>query len=122
MEKYTRLEQFDQELVKLENQRREIEAARRAFAELKPDQQLAIALHKTLCHSNHIDGCGWEYEMVKGGAHDWNQQTHKLYLKAAQDSLQLCARELKSEFGARISNPANDSKFIIELLETIRGY
>jgi hypothetical protein len=35
---------------------------------MKPDsfeneeQELAIFLHKELCHYNHADGCSWEYE------------------------------------------------------------
>lgn len=24
-------------------------------------QRLATALHKLVCHHNHVDGCGWEY-------------------------------------------------------------
>ena len=39
-------------------------------SELPEAYKLAEVLHSKLCHWNHIDGCGWDYENwdnVKGG-------------------------------------------------------
>ena len=38
------------------------------LADLKP---LAIKAHDVLCTWNHIDGCGWHYEIDKQGNHSW---------------------------------------------------
>lgn len=50
---------------------------------LTPVQKLAIAIHDATCHSNHIDMCGWMYE-IKQGYHDFSGQSHQTYLRKAE--------------------------------------
>lgn len=64
-----------------------LEAADKAFDELPEEHRIAINLHKLLCHWNHTDGCGWEYEGRKNslGVYetDWNGHAHSRYLQKA---------------------------------------
>lgn len=49
----------------LEEAERRLEELRQRQAEfvaLQPAQQLATILHKGMCHRNHTDECGWEYD------------------------------------------------------------
>jgi hypothetical protein len=46
---------------------------------MSPPERIAIGLHDLVCTSNHTDACSWYYE-VKDGKHDWEKDTHKLWL------------------------------------------
>lgn len=58
---------------------------------MSPLQDLAIALHSTLCRWNHTDGCSWYYEISKD-VHDWSRHEHGRYLTKAQNISNLCAK------------------------------
>jgi len=67
-----------------------LEAADKAFSELPEEHRLAITLHSMLCHHNHVDGCGWEYEYLQKpngwvgpSAPDWSGHAHGRYLQKA---------------------------------------
>lgn len=66
-----------------------LEAIDREFKAMPPEHQLAITLHKMLCHHNHIDGCGWEYEGSDGKT-DWSGHAHSHYLTKAQNIFKFC--------------------------------
>ncbi len=80
-----------EQIRKLEKQIAELKEADERFAALNPAHRLAITLHSTLCHHNHTDGCGWEYEMLPrtqgtvgpNNNHNWNSHTHNHYLQKA---------------------------------------
>ena len=59
------------------------------------EQRLADVLHRKLCHWNHIDECGWQYET------NWDHGTHNRYLLRARKILN--SRVLLDA----ISNPSN---------------
>lgn len=68
---------------------RELEEAREALEWAKrqpPEHALAEALHDTLCHWNHTDGCSWGYEGSRDTA-DWNAHAHRTYLDKARKAL-----------------------------------
>lgn len=67
-----------------------LEAADREFKALLPEHQLAISLHSLLCHHNHVDGCGWEYEGYSGHT-DWGGHAHGRYLGKARRILIQCS-------------------------------
>ncbi|AEW47378.1 hypothetical protein BCB4_0149 [Bacillus phage B4] len=71
------------ELHKLEKEQAEFNA-------LSEDKQLAITLHELMCNWNHVDGCGWQYEVSKG-VHNWHGYAHKSWLENAQKLIKLCA-------------------------------
>ena len=66
-----------------------LEAADKAFRELAPEYRLAITLHEMMCHHNHIDGCGWEYESTCGKP-DWFGYAHSTYLGKARNLFTFC--------------------------------
>ena len=72
----SRIAEINSELLELKEQKRQI-------AKLKDDQRLAIELHGILCHWNHTDGCGWEYE-INDGIHQWDHASHAPYLEKAR--------------------------------------
>jgi len=57
------------------------------------EQKLATAIHKKLCHSNHVDGCGWEYDIDTHGNHNWNERNHlsQNYLRIARQVLSVAS-------------------------------
>ncbi len=60
----TRIRSLTEELTKLTKQREE-------YLKQPDNQMLADLMHGRMCHSNHIDGCSWEYE-------NWNSiRTHE---------------------------------------------
>ena len=64
------------------NQPRRDKLKREYEALLPENQRMAILLHDNLCHSNHMDQCGWCHEK-NGIEHDWTRWTHKKYLEKA---------------------------------------
>lgn len=86
-------------IAKLRAEADALEAADKEFAELPEEYRLAITLHSMLCHYNHTDGCGWEYEYLqkpKGwigkAAADWNGHAHSKYLTKARKVMSCCHR------------------------------
>ena len=77
------------EIRQLEEQIAEMRRKDAEFAALLPEHRLAITLHKNLCHHNHTDGCGWEYESDKNGA-QWTGHAHSRYLLKARMVLSFC--------------------------------
>ena len=73
----------------LEDLRRQKMIEDREIAARTPDQNLAIALHETLCNQNHTDGCGWFYE-VKNRIHNWNGAAHQAWLGKARKISAFC--------------------------------
>jgi len=76
-------------IAELRREADELEVKELAFKALPEDEQLAITLHSMLCHHNHIDGCGWEYE-GSNGKDDWNGYAHKKYLEKGRKMLSFC--------------------------------
>jgi hypothetical protein len=71
-----------EQIRKLEEQIAALRTEDERIAAMLPEQRLAVSLHTLLCHHNHVDGCGWEYESSKGIA-DWTGHSHSHYLKKA---------------------------------------
>ncbi len=86
-----------------------LEEAERVLATMGPEHRVAISLHKMLCHHNHTDGCGWEYEMA-GGNHEWEGHAHARYLIKAKKLVGFCKRHHVAEDTA------------IQLIEEMQGY
>lgn len=78
------IKDLDVRRAELETRRAELVDEMKGLSKLAPEQQIAIMLHEKLCHWNHIDGCGWHYEVKKDG-HDWNGYAHADYLKKAKN-------------------------------------
>lgn len=82
------------DIEKLENEiaakQAEVERLKREAADAAdPINQLAEALHGTLCKWNHTDGCSWHYEMNKG-VHDWTGYAHVHWIKKATTLAEKC--------------------------------
>ena len=75
--------EIDNRIAKINSELRELKETKRQLAKMKDDQRLAIELHGILCHWNHTDGCGWEYEMDEG-IHQWERASHAPYLEKAR--------------------------------------
>lgn len=80
---------YTDKIAALRREADEMEAAEQAFRDLPEDERLAITLHSLLCHWNHTDGCGWEYE-GSGNKTDWNGWAHAEYLKKGRKLLSFC--------------------------------
>lgn len=59
-----------------------VAAAKQIMMQSSKTHLLAIKLHDKLCRWNHTDGCAWHYA-IKNGVHDWNEDSHKEYLRKA---------------------------------------
>jgi hypothetical protein len=86
-------------IARLRSEADALEAADKVFSELPEDERLAITLHDLLCHSNHVDACGWEYEYLEKprgwegpSVPDWKGHAHSRYLIKAR-RVQTCCRE-----------------------------
>lgn len=79
------------------------------LAAMQPEQRLAISLHSLLCHHNHIDGCGWEYEGSRG-IEDWTGHAHSRYLQKAV---------IVNAFCKRVGITTVDA---VELMKLMQGY
>lgn len=82
-----KIEELRKQIEKLEEEERiELEL----LSSMTEEQRLAVELHNTLCTHNHIDACGWEYE-VSNGKHDWaNGGAHSRWLGKATKMVHLC--------------------------------
>lgn len=80
----------------LESEIAKLKADDAEFTSMDPIMQLAVALHGVQCRYNHTDVCGWFYEVHTSDAgakvHDWAGQTHKGYLKKADELAKCCAK------------------------------
>lgn len=76
---YKRIAEIESEMKKLE---KEHKALIEKYKNLTPEQKFATVLHDTLCTSNHMDGCGWEYEKWENVQQSYAK---KRYLKMARD-------------------------------------
>ena len=80
MRELERIEKENEELLrKIEENKALIER----INSTDPLHQAAIDLHATLCNFEHVERCGWEYEIVRG-IHNWNSPTHAMWLAKAQ--------------------------------------
>lgn len=98
-----------EQIRKLEEQIATLKAADVKFAAMKPEYQLATSLHRLLCHSNHTDGCSWEYEFSNGQI-EWDKYAHKKYIEKALVILGFCQQK-----GIEISD-------VLELLDLTKGH
>ncbi|AGT13474.1 hypothetical protein TROLL_203 [Bacillus phage Troll] len=85
MNNLSKIASLKAELEKLEKEQAEFNA-------LSEDKQLAITLHGMMCNWNHVDGCGWDYEVSKG-THNWNGYAHKNWLEKSKELIKFCAWE-----------------------------
>lgn len=53
---------YTEKIKDLEKELTELKEKQKIEGSLSPDKKLAELLHKKLCHGNHTDYCGWEYE------------------------------------------------------------
>lgn len=70
-----KIEDLQKQIEKLKEEKSSLEA-------MPDEQRLAEALHKKLCHLNHTDCCGWDYE-------SWNNIgfSRNIYLQKAKTVL-----------------------------------
>ena len=73
---------IDGEIAKLEEKIKELKKEKEAHQNLQDNEKLAILLHSKMCRFNHIDGCGWFYQM-KNGIPTWKEYSQEEYLKKA---------------------------------------
>lgn len=69
--------------VKLQEELAQIDREELKRVPTSDEERLANSLHKTLCSSNHIDGCSWEYEF-DGPNINWDGYAHLRYLRIAR--------------------------------------
>lgn len=75
------------------------------------NKQLAIFLHKRLCHCNHTDQCSFYHE-IKGVEDDWTRYAHKEYLKKADKMLE----------GIKSKEPNKSDEWAFELAKVVLNY
>lgn len=68
------------EIAKLEVVRLECEIT---YYNLNPTEKLATYLHSMLCHSNHVDDCGWFYSKDN----EWTHYSKKRFYQMAVNLL-----------------------------------
>lgn len=78
------MQDLDKQIAETEKELGRLRARKQALDDLTPDKRLAELLHRTMCHYNHTDGCGWHYE-------NWTDPRHarKQYLAMAQRLLKV---------------------------------
>lgn len=77
-------------IAELRAQADRLEEEDRKFNLLPNNQRVAIQLHSMLCHWNHMDGCGWEYE-GSNGKPDWRGSAHQRWLAKADKLIAHCS-------------------------------
>ena len=76
-----------QDVVKLENDIKALNAEIEYFDSMDPLEALTIHLHDHMCKYDHQDGCSWTYEIksspnnAKVKIHAWDKTAHKSWLK-----------------------------------------
>jgi hypothetical protein len=88
--RYQTIESLEQEIAKRQEEIAKIQKQIEQAKKEKPEYRLAKQLHDLTCHGNHVDGCGWFYEINIDGEHDWNRHTHENYLEKAHKLLHIC--------------------------------
>ena len=77
----SRIQELERELTTLKQKKEQL-------ARLSVPQQLAIWLHDNMCTLNHVDQCGWFYEVdTENDIHRWDQPTRARYLDTASAML-----------------------------------
>ena len=76
-------DKIDERNLEIKAELLELHEQKRQLALQNEDEQLAIVLHGILCHWNHTDGCGFEYE-IRDGIHQWDNASHKPYLEKSR--------------------------------------
>jgi hypothetical protein len=73
------------ELKKLQEEKKKQES-------LGPIYELADRLHGKLCRCNHIDDCGWFYEVpnTTNNKHNWDGNAHQRWLEKANKLFLKC--------------------------------
>lgn len=79
-----RIEKLTKEKDRLEAELEKAKEALELEKGLPLNKQLANFLHEKTCSGNHTDQCGWYY-----GPNDWNDYSHKKYLKLADEVLEI---------------------------------
>lgn len=85
------MESRTQKIKRLREEIESLEMEEQEEMKLSPVQRMAIELHRYLCHSNHIDECGWDYEK------DWQGYAHKRWLDTAEklDAMNLTIEQMR---------------------------
>ena len=76
------LRDVEDELFRAEEKVKELKKTIAAKQAATPLQKFADYLHGKFCSSNHTDACSWSYE-----GDDWEQGTHIVWLKKADEVL-----------------------------------
>lgn len=71
------IEQIDMEIAVLKSERAELLQAAKAPL----NERIAILMHDHRCPHNHMDACGWHYEIEAGNVHNWKAATHFRWLQ-----------------------------------------
>jgi len=95
------------EYVNLQTEIDDLDKSIQRFNEMPAAERLAVLLHGKLCRFNHSDGCGWEYEVVKG-QHNWTGRDHKMWLSRAKNAV--------ARIPAEGVNPENIERWLAEIL------
>lgn len=59
------VETLDKKILEAQESLAELQKRREKIVELPIEKRLATELHSMLCHSNHVDGCSWDYEVIR---------------------------------------------------------
>lgn len=79
----------DLEIIRLEAALAEALARKSAEQPDTAEQELATALHESMCTWNHTDGCSWLYETSPSfPTPTWESYAHKQYLIKARRAMQ----------------------------------
>ena len=73
--------QREEKIADLEWQLNQLREEQAKFLALSDAERLAIELHDTLCHSNHIDQCDWGYD---------NSSAKAKYFGKAKSLIEIC--------------------------------
>lgn len=77
---------IDNEILEVENRLNLLKEEKKRIENMDPDKRLAEVMHNKFCHSNHIDGCSWEY--FDSSKHAWESDyTRNDYLQKARKLL-----------------------------------
>lgn len=83
------IQKIDKELDSLRQSINELESRKEAVTSMSAEHRVACIIHESTCHLDHIEYCGWYYE-IDNGIHDWsNGYAHKKYLEKAVKLLEI---------------------------------